>query len=167
MFKGYCFEVMQDVVIWPNGKKLDRDMITHPGVSVILPLVDAKHVVMIRQFRYAPQEYLWELPAGTIDLPETPLACAKREIQEEIGYRAKSWEKITHFYPSPGFNAETIHAFIARGLVQTAQRLEHDELIECHVFALSQIKTMIKKRQIVDAKSLIPLFYFLNSEYAK
>ena len=160
IFQGYCFDVVRDDVIWPNQKRINRDLILHPGISVILPVLDSKHLILIRQYRYGAGKSLWEIPAGTIDGKETPLACAKREIEEEIGYRAGKWKKITECFASPGFNTERIHCFMASGLKKTQACLEEDEILEMKVFSCREVERMIRKKQICDAKSLVPLLYF-------
>ncbi len=161
IYSGYCFDLVVDDVLWPNQKRLKRDLIIHPGISVIVPLVDKNHVILIRQFRYGAGRILWEIPAGTIDGGESALSCAKREIEEEIGFRARQWKKITSFFASPGFNTEIIHVFLASGLYKTKSRLEDDELLEAHIFSLKEAVRMVKTCKIRDAKSLVPLFYFL------
>ena len=162
IYKGYCFDVVRDAVRWPNGLKLDRDLIIHAGVSVMIPVVDKEHIILIRQFRYGAGKALWEIPAGTIHENETPLACAKREMEEEIGYQAKRWKKITAVYPSPGFNTEVIHCYAAYGLLKTKTNREEDEILSPRVFSFAKLRKMICQKEIQDAKSLIPLFYYLK-----
>jgi ADP-ribose pyrophosphatase len=161
IYKAYSFDVVNDDVDWPNGKRLTRDLIVHPGITVMLPVIDKNHILMIRQFRYGPNKVLWELPAGTIASAETPLTCAKRELIEEVGYKAKTWKKITSCFPTPGFNTEEIHCFMAKDLTKTETALEDDEIIEPHILSIKKVKEMIVKKQIVDCKSLVPLFYYL------
>ncbi len=164
MFRGYSFQAVIDDVLWPNGRRLKRDLILHRGISVMIPLLDPKHMILIRQYRYGAGRTLWEIPAGTIDGRESPLACAQREIEEEIGYKARNWKKIISFYPCPGFSTEIIHTFLASGLVKTKTQLESDEILEPHIFNLKEVARMIKAKQIRDAKSLVPLFYFLTEK---
>lgn len=162
IYRGYCFQVVKDQVIWPNGKRLGRDLIIHGGISVIVPVIDSQRIILIRQFRYGAGEYLWELPAGTLRRSETPLACAKREIEEEIGFRAGKWSRLGSCFVSPGFNTEILHCFAAKGLKKTQTKLEEDEILQPHVFTKTEIKRMIHQRAIRDAKSLVALFYFLE-----
>ena len=164
IFKGYCFDVVRDEVHWPNQKRLKRDLLIHPGISVIIPRLDKNHIVMIRQYRYGAGRTLWEIPAGTIDGKESPLACAQREIQEEIGYKAKTWKKVVSFFPCPGFSTEVIHAFEASNLTKTVCAHESDEIIEAHVFTLPEVRKMLKAKKIIDAKSMVPLFYLFQGK---
>jgi len=159
--QAQSYQVVEDDVLWVNNKRLKRDLIIHPGVSVMIPLIKENHIMLVRQYRYGINKYLWELPAGTITEGETPLQCAKREIEEEIGYCAKTWKKIIPFYPSPGFNSEIIHSFLATNLVKSKPNFDDDEIIQTKMFSFSQIKTMIMNKKIKDGKSLAPLMYFL------
>ncbi len=164
VYTGRSLELVVDEVLWPNKKRLKRDLILHRGISVILPVIGKNQIVMIKQYRYGAGETLWEIPAGTMDKGETPLETAKREIQEEIGYKAKTWKKIISFYPCPGFSTEIIHTFVASNLVKTECALESDEILEAHVFSFKKVAAMIKAKKIRDAKSLVPLFYFLKEK---
>jgi len=161
-YKGYCYDVVLDHVLWPNKKKLKRDLIVHPGISIWLPLLDKGRAVLIKQYRYGAGKVLWELPAGTIGAGETPLACAKREIQEEIGYRAAKWRKISTCFASPGYTTEIIHGYIAENLAPVERRLEQDEIIEAHIFTLKEIEKMVRQKKICDARSLSVLHYFFD-----
>ena len=164
IFKGYCFDVVVDDVRWPNHKRLNRDLILHHGISVIVPLLDRGHLILIRQYRYGARQVLWEIPAGTLDKDESALDCAKREIQEEIGYRAKKWKKLTACFASPGFSTERIHCFLASNLVRTKPDLEDDEILQTKIVSIPDVRSMIQRRKICDAKSLVALFYFLNGK---
>lgn len=164
IYNGYCFDVVVDDVLWPNQKRIKRDLIIHGGISVMIPQLDKNHLILIKQYRYGAGGNLWEIPAGTIDKEESPLDCARREIQEEIGYKAKSWKKVISFFPCPGFSTEEIHAFHASGLTKTVTAHESDELIEPYIFSFEEVKKMIDSKKIIDAKSLIPLFYFLKDK---
>ena len=160
--KGYCFDVCLDRVVWPNGERLARSLVRHPGISVIVPCLDKGRIVLIRQYRYGVDRVLWEVPAGTIGRGESALGCAKREIQEEIGYRAARWRKLASSYTSPGYSTEAIHCFAATDLKKVPSALEHDEVLTAHVFTHAQVKRLMRMNQMKDAKSLIALFYFFK-----
>jgi len=162
VFKGYCFDVVLDNVQWPNGKRLKRDLVLHGGISVIVPLLDRDHVILIRQYRYGADRMLWEIPAGTMRKGESPIACAKREIEEEIGFTASRWKKFGACYASPGYNTEVINCFLASGLKKTKKNLEADEVLEEKIFSVEKVEKMIDAGKIIDAKSLVALFYFLR-----
>ncbi len=162
VFEGYCFNVVIDDVVWPNRKRLKRDLILHPGISVIVPLLDQSHMILLRQYRYGAKKVLWELPAGTIDQPESALSCAKRELEEEIGYSAGQWQKIANCFASPGFNTEVINCFVAAKLKKTSTRLEDDEILIPKVIPIREVKQMVSEGKIQDAKSLVALFHFFD-----
>ncbi len=164
MFRGYCFDVVVDDVHWPNRKRLNRDLILHRGISVIVPMLDRNHLILIRQYRYGAGKTLWEIPAGTMGKNESALACAKREIEEEIGYRAKAWKKLTACFASPGFSTEVIHCFLASNLAKTQPNLDDDEILETKTVSMENVRSMIHRRKICDAKSLVALFYFFSEE---
>jgi len=162
IYKGYCFDAVEDHVIWPNGKKLNRSLIMHPGISVIVPVLDVNRIILLQQYRYGAGRVLWEVPAGTISQDETPLQCAKREIEEETGFRASRWRELTSCYTSPGYNTEVIHCFAASQFCKTQASLEEDEVLEVKVVAVQEVKKMIKEGSIQDAKSLVALFSYFN-----
>ncbi len=168
IYQGYCFDLFEDEVVWVNGKQLDRALIQHPGISVMLPVLDSDRLILVKQYRYGAQTHLWEIPAGTIDVGEDPLHCAQRELEEEIGYQAKSWKPIVSAYSSPHYSSELIHAFIAEDLVKTQNNLDEDEVIEVKVFKNDEVREMLNQGQIKDAKTLITLLsYFMKLDKSK
>ncbi|MCG3163093.1 MAG: hypothetical protein JMDDDDMK_04471 [Acidobacteria bacterium] len=155
-----------------TGKTTTRGTIRHPGICVIAPFVDDDHIALMRQYRYAANEELWELPAGTMSgreenqrmIPtETPEECAARELAEETGYKAEVLEKVCECYAMPGSSDEIIHVFFARGLKRKEQSLDEDEIIgEIRAFSLDELERMIRRGEIRDAKTLVGLFYALS-----
>jgi ADP-ribose pyrophosphatase len=165
LYRGYCFDLVRDTVIWPNRQKLARDLIVHRhDISVMVPVLGRDRIILIHQYRYGAGQHLWEIPAGTIGPRETPLACAKRELVEEIGYAARRWTKLTQCYASPGFNTEIIHCFAARDLVLKKTAHESDEIIQAQEFTRTEVLAMMRSRQIQDAKTLVALFYFFGGK---
>jgi len=152
-----------------TGKTTIRGTIRHPGICVIAPFVDDDHIVLMRQYRYAADSELWELPAGTLNgreenqrmiAAETPEECAARELSEETGYEAEVLEKVCECYAMPGSSDEIIHVFFARGLKRHEQSLDEDEIIyEIRAFSLSELEEMTVRCEIRDAKTLVGLFY--------
>lgn len=152
-----------------TGKTTTRGTIRHPGICVIAPFVDDDHIALMRQYRYAADSELWELPAGTMSgreenqrmVPiETPEECAARELSEETGYKAENLEKVCECYAMPGMSDEIIHVYFARGLKRCEQSLDEDEIIrEIRVFSLNELDGMIGRGEIRDAKTLVGLFY--------
>ena len=162
VYKGYCFDAVEDQVIWPNGKELSRSLIMHPGISVMVPILEVNRIILLKQYRYGAGRVLWEVPAGTISPGETPLQCAKREIVEETGFKASRWKKLASCYTSPGYNTEVVHCFAASQLCESQASLEEDEVLEIEVIAVQEVKNMIKEGKIQDAKSLVALFSYLK-----
>jgi ADP-ribose pyrophosphatase len=166
VYQGKVFKVTSDKVKEPNGITATRDVIRHSGSVVILPVDetgDEARVLLERQYRYAAQSYLWELPAGRIDPGESALAGAKRELIEETGYRAKKWKRVLSFYASPGFLDETMEIFLARELSVGEAEPEDDESIECHLVPLSEAVDMIFSGKIHDGKAIAGVLWLAEA----
>jgi ADP-ribose pyrophosphatase len=157
VYRGPAFWVTTDQVLEPGGVRGRRDIVRHTG-SVVILAVDETHseprVLLVRQYRHAAQQYLWELCAGRIDPGENELAGAKRELIEETGYTATRWKRILKFYASPGFVAETMSIYLARGLHPGTAQPEEDEVIEIRFFPLSTLVHMIMAGRIQDGKTI-------------
>jgi ADP-ribose pyrophosphatase len=159
VFEGRLFRVVRDRLIEPGGKEGVRDVVRHNGSAVILAVDNSKSkkdpwIVMERQYRHAANRFLWEVPAGKLDAGEDPLAGAKRELEEETGYRAKKWTELVEYYASPGFLGESMKVFLAEGLVAGDARPEEDELIELRLVKMSELLATIEKGGIMDGKTL-------------
>ena len=161
-YKGKVFNVYTDTIIEPGGHRNTRDVIRHNGSVVILAIDDSKNptdpdIILERQYRHAAGQFLIELPAGTRDPGEAPLAAAKRELIEETGYRAKHWTMLQKYFASPGFLGEWMQIYIARDLREGEAQLEHDENLEVFRMPLSQAVQMVAAGKIHDGKTLIGL----------
>ena len=143
----------------PSGKILSRQVLEHPGAVVIIPEVRRGRYILIRQFRFAARDWLWEWPAGGIEPGESIQKAASRELAEEIGMRPKRLKKILEFYPTPGVSAEVMHLFLAKDLVPAHAVCDEDEEIEKREFQLEDIGRMIRKGKIRDAKTILGFFY--------
>jgi ADP-ribose diphosphatase len=162
----------ETIVNTATGETVTRGTIRHPGICVIVPFLDDDHIVLMHQYRYAADEVLWELPAGTLEgrqegwrvAPiETPHECAERELLEETGYQAGELEKVCECYAMPGSSDELMHVFFARTLVRREPALDIGEVIhEVRPFTLAELDAMIERQEIRDAKTLIGLFYGLR-----
>lgn len=165
VYQGPLFRVQHDKIVEPDGKKNERDVIRHNGSVVILALDDSKSkkdpwLVMERQYRHAANQYLWELPAGKLEAGEAPLEGAKRELEEETGYRAKKWKPLVEYYASPGFLGESMKVFLAEGLQAGDAHPEEDEEIELRLVKLSDALKMIEKGAILDGKTLTSVLLY-------
>ena len=158
LYTGKIFDVVLEKVTLPNGAVKDREIVRHPGAAAMVPLLDDGRVVLIKQYRHAVGEFVWEIPAGTLEPEEAPMACARRELVEETGYEAANLEKLTEILPAPGYTDEHIHIFLATGLQAVDQRLEDDEVLELQPTVLETALAMVAQGEIRDAKTIAGLF---------
>lgn len=156
-YKGNFLSVYSRRVTLPNGRNTEIEYVEHPGAVLIVPFLTATKLVMLRQYRAVIGNYIYELPAGTLEKGESPLRCAKREIVEETGYRSNRVKKIGRILPVPGYSTEVIYVFKADMLEKKETCLDQDEVIESAVFTGKEIKALFKKGDIVDAKTISAL----------
>ena len=146
-----------DLVLAPvstSKENVEAKIVVHPGASVILPIMSDSSVILIRNHRVAVQETLLELPAGTIQPPESPEDCAKRELAEESGFKSYSMKLLGTFYSAPGFCTEILYSYVAINLEEVGQSLEPDEKISVEYHSMSEIHKLILSGDIRDAKTL-------------
>jgi ADP-ribose pyrophosphatase len=162
VYRGKVYTVVADYVREPKGVTALREIIRHHGSVVVLAVDDSVSppwVLLEKQYRYAADQYLWELPAGHIDPGEKAAKAAKRELLEETGLTAKRWKRALKFYVSPGILDETMEVFLATGLSQGKAAPEDDERIETKFFSLPQALKMANTGKIRDAKTLASIFW--------
>ena len=145
VYEGNVFGIRRDEVIEPSGVRTTREMITHPGSVVVLPVLPDERVLLIQQYRYAARQYLWELVAGRIDEGETPLQAAARELKEETGFSAKRFRIFLEFFPTPGFLEEKMFLLLAEGLTPGKATPEDDEKIVARPYTHKQLDGMLRK----------------------
>jgi nudix-type nucleoside diphosphatase (YffH/AdpP family) len=156
--KGRVFELWREQVTLSNGITTDMDIIRHPGASAIVPFSENRDLVLIRQYRHAVGNFIWEIPAGTLNHGEEPLECARRELIEETGYSAGTWHELGEIIPVPGYSDERVHIFLAADLSRAHQNLDRDEILDVHMVGLEQALLMITKGEIQDGKTVSGLF---------
>lgn len=157
IFTGRVIELYQDSVVEPSGRSVTRDVVRHAPAVVVLPLLNPKEIILVRQYRYAVDEFLWELPAGGVEKGETPMQAAARELEEETGYRAGSFSELGTFYSAPGFTDERMHLILASRLTKSVSRPDEDESIESHTISFEKAFAMLFGGDIIDAKSIAGL----------
>ena len=161
--KGRVIEVRQDEIEVRPGLVVKRDVVSHPGAVVIIPVDAAGRIHWITQYRYAAGKTLLELPAGTLEHNEEPEACARREIVEEVGVAASSWRSLGGFYSAPGFCSEYLHAFLATDLREEYADGDEDEDIEVLPLTLDESFARLDAGEIEDAKSIATLLLYLRT----
>ena len=155
--KGKILTLTEDSVQMPSGREALREVILHSGGVTIIAQPEPSKVVLVKQFRYAVRKALWELPAGRINEKEDPLNAAKRELKEECGYVADTWNSLGVAYPAPGYSSEVLYFFKATSLIEGEAEPDHDENIETKVVDLKKAWQMVKDGEIVDAKTITGL----------
>jgi ADP-ribose pyrophosphatase len=158
-FKGKVFSVDHDRVKLPHGRESIQDVVRHSKSVVIVPIPEPGQVVLIRQYRYPVNAWLWELPAGSVDEGETPEAAAVRECHEEIGQVPATVVRLAALYPTPGYCDEEMVFFRVSGLEEPAEaaQIDEDEDIEVRVFELRQAREMVRRGEITDMKTIVGL----------
>lgn len=157
IYKGKILELSVETVRLPNGAMADVELIAHPGAAAVVPFKDDRTVIMIRQYRHAVGGVIYEIPAGTLRPGEDPRDCARREVEEEIGYKVGTLEPLVSLLTTPGFTNEIIHIFCGKELTPGTQNLGADEVLEIIELPLARTMDLIKDGTINDAKTIIGL----------
>lgn len=158
-FTGRVFTVTRDRVRLPHGVETTLDVVRHRGSVVLIPMPDASSVILVRQYRHAIGQHIWELPAGSLDPGEEADVAALRECHEEIGQLATHAERIASLYPSPGYTTEVMHFYRLTGLhvpQHTAQQ-DEDEHLEPRTFSLAELRSCVASGEITDMKTVAAL----------
>lgn len=159
LYDGRIISLRLDTVVLPNGKTSQREIVEHRGAVAMVPMLDRDTVILVRQYRRAAASCLLEIPAGTRDHNEDIEFCARRELAEEINYKAGRMVKLFHSYMAPGYSTEIIHTFLALDLTPTDGHTDEDEFLEIVPTPFSEAMEMIKRGEIVDAKSISGLLF--------
>ena len=156
IYKGKIFDVIESEILH-DDLKYKREIVVHKGSAVMVPVFDDGTVALVRQYRYAAEKFLLEIPAGTLNKDEDPEKAALRELEEEIGVRAERVEKLIEFYVSPGFLTEKMHLYLATELTETSQKLDEDEILTIERYSFADAFDLIRSGEIQDAKTIIGL----------
>ena len=155
-FDGKLIKVTYDIAD-VNGKEAWREVVYHPGASAVVAIDEDNRIIMEKQFRYALNDYLLEIPAGKLDVGEDPLVCAKRELEEETGIIASEWISLGTIATSPGFCNEVIHLYVAKGLSKGEIHWDEDEYVEVERYTFDELLQRISEEKIKDSKTLSAL----------
>ena len=162
VLRGNRFDVHRMTLLGSDDRRYQRDVIRHPGAVVIVPVLDDDRVVLIRNTRPTVETTLLELPAGTREPDEDPIVCAKRELIEETGYRAETFELLHEFYSAPGISDERMWLYAATDLVHVGADREATEQIENQIATGDQIRQWLRSGEIRDGKTLVGLYAWLS-----
>ena len=159
IFQGKLLDVRKDKVILPNGKIGTREWINHPGAVCSIPILPNGEIVLIEQYRYAIGKTMLELPAGKLNQGEAPEKCAARELEEEIGYKAKKLSFLTNIHPAIGFANEEMYIFLAEDLQKSQTNLDSDEFIKIIPTRFEDALEMVWSGKITDVKTMIGIIW--------
>ena len=159
IYSGRVIRVERDQIVLPNGMAATMEIVRHRGSVVLIPQPRRHEVILIRQYRYVLNRYIWELPAGTLEVGERPDRAARRECEEEIGLRPTRIARLGSYYPTPGFCDEHMTFFLCTGLVRPAKPAQGDadEDIEPRTFSLARAWSLVRAGDIVDMKTVLGL----------
>ncbi len=159
VYEGHFLKIQCDTIRLPDGKQSKREYIRHPGAVVVLALLDDGSILLERQFRYPNRQVFIEFPAGKIDPGEDPLACAKRELEEETGYTAAEWKFVCTIHNAIAYSDEHLDIYLARGLTAGSSKLDEGEFLETFTARLPDMLTWIREGKITDVKTIIGTFW--------
>lgn len=157
IFEGKVIKVTLDKAKLPSGNESTREVVRHPGAAAVVVVNEKKEILLEHQYRYALDEVILEIPAGKLDPEESPLSCARRELEEETGIKAMEWISLGSIVTSPGFCDETIYIYLARQLSQGEKSWDEDEYVELEYFSLEQLDELMIRGRLKDAKTLAAL----------
>ena len=160
IYKGNVIKVEENTVELPNGNHATREVVYHKGAVCVIAVVD-DYMYFVRQFRFAPDEILLEIPAGKIEFDEAPEVTAHKELKEEIGGVAEVIKKVHEFYVSPGFSNELVYLYEAGGIRIESQALEDDEFLELEKIHISKLEDLLRSGRVRDAKSIVAIQHVL------
>ena len=160
--KANVFDLHFDEVKWVNGNKTIRDLIVHNGITCIVPIIDKRFIVLLKQYRYGSDQIMLEVPAGTIDPGERPLTCAKRELIEETGYHGKNWKMIGKYFSTPAYNTCLVHCYLTHCYKRSETNFDEDEVLETKIYSVQEVRRLLKTNKINDMKTYISLDRFMN-----
>lgn len=164
IYAGKILNLRRDRILLPGGSEADREIVEHSGGVAVVAVAPGGEIVLVKQYRTPAEEILLELPAGKLEVGEDPVDCAKRELREETGYRAGSFNKICSFYTSPGYSDEIIHLYRAEDCRPGSMELEENEFLEVVLLDPAEIPEIISGGRVCDSKTIIGLLAFCRGD---
>jgi ADP-ribose pyrophosphatase len=162
IYHGLAVDFFCDEVKLSNGIVTQREYLKHPGAAAVVPFVDKKNIILVKQYRYPINRITYEIPAGKIEKNEEPIECVIREIEEETGYKAKKIKSLLSFYPTTAFSTEIIYIFVAFALEKGRENTDGDEFISIEIVSFRNAVEMVKTGKIKDSKTIIALLFLEN-----
>jgi ADP-ribose pyrophosphatase len=162
VYKGIFLNMKRDQVRLPDGQTALREYLTHPGAVAIVPILSDGRVLLERQYRYPIDQAVIEIPAGKLDPNEDPLVCAKRELQEETGYQARSWEFLGRIHPVISYSNEFIDIYLAQDIEPGQAHLDEEEFLDVFAASIEEIEAWIAQGRITDVKTIISIYWLKN-----
>lgn len=161
IFEGHVVRLVKDKVLCPNGMESFREVVRHNGGAAILCINDKDEVLLVKQFRYAYNEIIYEIPAGKLEKNEDPYQAALREFEEETGNKTEKLDFLGAIYPTCGYSSEVIYLYQATNFNKTQTHFDEDEVIESYFIPLTKVLEMISNGEIKDAKTICAISYYL------
>lgn len=162
VYEGIFLNMKRDQVRLPDGQTALREYLTHPGAVAIIPVLSDGRVVLERQYRYPIGQAVIEIPAGKLDPDEDPLVCAKRELKEETGYEAKSWEFLGRIHPVISYSNEFIDIYLAQDIEPGQAHLDEEEFLDVFAASIEELESWMAQGRITDVKTIISIFWLKN-----
>lgn len=157
VYKGRIFTIIHDTAELENGETAVRDVLLHSGGVCVIPVTENNEIFMVKQFRYPFREVTAEIPAGKLEKGEIPYDCGKRELLEETGCNCTEYIPLGEIYPTPAYNTEVIHVYLAKGLSYEKQNLDDDEFLDVEKIPLAEAVQLVMDGKIKDAKTQIAI----------
>ncbi len=158
-YQGKFLKLKKDIVKLPDGGETFREYLIHPGAIAIVPILDDGRIILERQFRYPVDAAMLEIPAGKLEVGEDPLLCAQRELLEETGYTAKTWEFLGRIHPVISYSTEFIDIYLAKGLTAGERSLDEGEFLDVFAATLDEMHQWIAEGKITDVKTIISVYH--------
>lgn len=164
-YQGKFLKLKKDIVTLPDGQETYREYLIHPGAVAIIPILDDGRILLERQFRYSVDQAMIEIPAGKLEVGEAPLLCAQRELLEETGYTANSWEFLGRIHPVISYSTEFIDIYQAKGLKAGKRCLDEGEFLDVFAASIDEMHQWIAEGKITDVKTIISVYHLSRKNH--